>query len=52
MLNKIILTDISLVSHFWDLGRSADPDQTPQNAASDQGLHCLLAGISIQIRIK
>ena len=20
---------------------SADPDQTPQNAASDQGLHCL-----------
>ena len=22
---------------------SADPDQTPQNAASDQGLHCLLA---------
>ena len=21
---------------------SADPDQPPQNAASDQGLHCLL----------
>ena len=21
---------------------SVDPDQTPQNAASDQGLHCLL----------
>ena len=21
---------------------SADPDQTPQNAVSDQGLHCLL----------
>ena len=21
---------------------SADPDQTPQNIASDQGLHCLL----------
>ena len=21
---------------------SANPDQTPQNAASDQGLHCLL----------
>ena len=23
------------------LANSADPDQTPQNAASDQGLHCL-----------
>ena len=26
---------------FWDIG-SADPDQIPQNAASDQGLHCLI----------
>ena len=24
------------------LANSADPDQMPQNAASDQGLHCLL----------
>ena len=24
------------------LANSADPDKTPQNAASDQGLHCLL----------
>ena len=23
------------------LANSGDPDQTPQNAASDQGLHCL-----------
>ena len=23
------------------LENSADPDQTPQNAASDQGIHCL-----------
>ena len=23
------------------MGNSADPDQTPQNAASDQGLYCL-----------
>ena len=23
------------------LANSIDPDQTPQNAASDQGLHCL-----------
>ena len=24
------------------LANNADPDQTPQNAASDHGLHCLL----------
>ena len=24
------------------LANSVDPDQMPQNAASDQGLHCLL----------
>ena len=24
------------------LANSADPDQTPQNTASDQGFHCLL----------
>ena len=24
------------------LANSADPDQTPRDAASDQGLHCLL----------
>ena len=30
-------------THFvgWDLGKHVDPDQTPQNAASDQGLHYL-----------
>ena len=43
-----VLTHISLVSHFWDEGNSADPDQSPQDAASDQGLHCLLTGISIK----
>ena len=25
----------------WTLTNSVDPDQTPQNAVSDQGLHCL-----------
>ena len=25
--------------HAW--ANSVDPDQTPQSAASDQGLHCL-----------
>ena len=24
----------------WTLANSADPDQTPHHAASDQGLHC------------
>ena len=37
---------------FWTHVNSADSDQTPQNAASDQGLHCLLTEISIQNRIK
>ena len=32
--------------------RRRRPDQTSQNAASDQGLHCLLTGISIRNRIK
>ena len=27
---------------------STDPVQTPQNVASDQGLYCLLTGISMQ----
>ena len=27
----------------------ADPDQMPQKAASDQGLHCLLTECSIKI---
>ena len=46
------LIHISLASHFGKQANSADPDQTPQNAASDQGLHCLLTGISIRNRIK
>ena len=29
-----------------------EPDQTPQNVASDQGLHCLLTECSIKIRKK
>ena len=30
-----------LASHFGDLGKQLDPDQTSQNAASEQGLYCL-----------
>ena len=37
---------------FGTSANSAEPDQTPQNAASDQGLHCLLTNWSFLIRIK
>ena len=37
-----------IASHFC----SADLDQTPQNKASDRGLHCLLTGISIRNKMK
>ena len=40
---------IPLLGYF---ANSADPVQTPQMAASDQGLHCLLIGISMQNTIK
>ena len=35
------LTHLRLVSTKGTLANSGDPDQMPQNAASDQGLHCL-----------
>ena len=38
---------VSLASHLWDIGKQCRP-----NAASDQGLHCLLTGISIRNKIK
>ena len=41
-----------LASHKMDIGNGADPDQTPQNVASDQGLHSLLTGNYIRNRIK
>ena len=34
------------------LANLADPDQMPYHVASDQGLHCLLTGLSIKNRIK
>ena len=37
---RLVLTLFSLASHERDID-SVDPDQTPHNAASDQGLHCL-----------
>ena len=35
------LTHLCLVSNEMDIGNSVDTDQMLQNAASDQGLHCL-----------
>ena len=35
-----------------DIGNGADPNQTPQNLASGQGLHSLLPGNYIRNRIK
>ena len=40
------LTHISLASFCGTLANSAKPDQTHQNAASDQVLHCLLTEVS------
>ena len=39
--NATLLTHCSRDTHKRDLENSADPDQMLQNAASDQGLHCL-----------
>ena len=41
-----------LASHKMDIENGADHDQTPQNVASDQGLHSLLTGNYIRNRIK
>ena len=41
-----------LSSNKMDIGNGADPDQMPQNVASDQGLHSLLTGNYIRNRIK
>ena len=40
MVNLIKLLH-STYSDSQILATSVDPDQTPKNAASDQGLHCL-----------
>ena len=37
---------------FLTLANSADSNQMPQNAASDQGIQCLLTGITIYNEIE
>ena len=52
MLCDVDLAHISLTSHFWDIGKQCRPRSDAQNAASDQGPHCLLTGIYFRNRIK
>ena len=44
-------THISLAAFYRTYAISADPDQTPQNAAFGHGFHCLLTVCAIKIRI-
>ena len=41
-----------VIGKIWTgtLANTADPDQTPQNAASDQGLHCLLNKRKLKVK--
>ena len=43
-----LVIHISLASFLWGIAKSDDPDQTPQNAAFDLGLNCLLTECSIK----
>ncbi|KAH3806093.1 hypothetical protein DPMN_134407 [Dreissena polymorpha] len=48
-----IIINIDLVPYFGNvkkaLANSVDPDETPHDAASHQGLRCLLKGISVML---
>ena len=46
------LTNISLESNFPTYADSVVPERTPQLAASDQGLHSLLAEISTLLTVQ
>ena len=53
--SRAILVAVTLecsVKTTGTLASSADPDQTPQNAASDQGLHFLFKLQEVQDLIK
>ena len=41
MSSSRFLTHLCIASHKWDTDKQCRPDQTPQTAASDLGLHCL-----------
>ena len=46
------LSHLSLASFYGTSENSAEPDQMPQNVASDQVLHCFLTVYSYKIGIK
>ena len=48
-MNHISNVEVHLKTRSGNVNKNADPDQTPPNATSDQGLHCLLIGCSIKI---
>ena len=48
-VNNILYGNMSTNISLATYAKSADPDQTPHNAASDQDLHCLLIEFSIKI---
>ena len=43
-----MLTHLCLASRKQGLANSVDPDETPHDAASHQGLRCLLKEISVR----
>jgi len=43
-----ILTNVCIASRKNALANSVDPDETPHDASSHQGLRCLLKGISVR----
>ena len=45
---KLILTHLCLASRKKALANRVDTDETPHDAASHQGLRCLLKGISVR----
>ena len=40
------------VPFFFDIGKQCRPRSDAADCGSDQGLHCLLTGISIRTRLK
>ena len=49
LASRPLLAHISLAAFLWDICKQCKQDQAPQDAASDQGLHCLLTECSIKI---
>ena len=51
-IKKVLSTNKNFIINLYEPSTEAnskDPDQMPQNVASDQGLHCFLTKSSIKI---